>query len=111
VWVGVDEAWIKLSTSRLLFIDPCDRMSIICRFKPRLISDMSEALLDCGALAALLGISAATVQANASRSPDLLPPRAPGRLLRWHPDAYRTWAMEGRATPRRRGRPRTPATL
>lgn len=69
---------------------------------------MSEGLLDCAALADLLGLSPRTVQANASRNPALLPPRAPGRLLRWHPDAYRDWAIHGRAVPRMGGRPRSP---
>jgi len=70
---------------------------------------MAEPLLDCAGLAVLLGVSANTVQANASRAPHLLPPRAPGRLLRWHPDAYKSWAM-GRppqqSVQRKRGRPR-----
>ena len=65
-----------------------------------------QPLLDCAALGALMGLSAKTVQINASRAPDRLPPRAPGHLLRWHPDAYREWAMNGGAQRKKAGRRR-----
>lgn len=65
-----------------------------------------QPLLDCAALGRLLGMAARTVQANASRDPEKLPPRAPGHLLRWHPDAYTQWAVSGGAKKRKRGRPR-----
>ncbi len=69
------------------------------------IMDEPQPLLDCAALGVLMGLSANTVKINASRAPDRLPPRAPGRLLRWHPDSYREWAMGAKKVVRR-GRPR-----
>lgn len=65
-----------------------------------------QPLLDCEALGALMGVTARTVQANASRAPERLPPRAPGHLLRWHPDAYKQWAIDGGAKRKKPGRPR-----
>lgn len=62
-----------------------------------------QPLLDCGALGSLLGLSARTVQSKASRDPGSLPARAPGHLLRWHPEAYKEWALSG-TKPRKRGR-------
>jgi hypothetical protein len=66
-----------------------------------------EPLLDCHDLAKLMKKSSRTIQSQSSQHPELLPPRAPGRLLRWHPAAYYEWAM-GRV-PAKRGRPRKDA--
>jgi hypothetical protein len=63
-------------------------------------------LLNAAQLGALIGLSAATVQAKASRAPDDLPPRAPGHLLRWHPKAYEAWAMREKKPKTKVGRPR-----
>lgn len=62
-------------------------------------------------LGAFLGLSAATVQAQASRSPERLPPRVRTlAMLRWDPDTCRAWAVASSEAPQRKraGRPRLP---
>lgn len=67
-----------------------------------------ENLWDCERLADYLGYTTATVKAMASRSPDRLPPRAPGWKKRWHPAVVQTWALNAQRAPRKKGRPRAP---
>jgi hypothetical protein len=70
------------------------------------VSDAPVPLLTAADLAALLHTTPGAIQARASRNPDSLPKRAPGRTLLWHPDAYRVWAMGEAPVKRKVGRPR-----
>jgi hypothetical protein len=68
---------------------------------------VTENLWDAERLAEFLGYSANTIRGMASRTPEALPPRAPGFKLRWSPDVVRDW-VHGAARRAKRGRPRLP---
>jgi predicted DNA-binding transcriptional regulator AlpA len=78
------------------------------------LKDPSNPLLDCEGLAALLGISPASIASIRSRSPQRLPPPYLGRPLRWRRETVLSWmsAQEAKAQQRaEQGAPPEPTAL
>lgn len=62
------------------------------------MNDNDDTLWDVNDLARYMKLSPSTIQANASRAPDTLPPRVANlRALRWVPSVCREWVLPTKA--------------